>query len=92
MSFYHFLQNTRTFNADISVDFIEIKSKLVSAYNFTIIFSDFIEQCSKIMTENTLRYLPVFENNKLVNLISQNDIIKYTIDSQKYLINICRTI
>ena len=45
-----------------------------------------IDLCSKIMTEKTLRYLPVFENNQLVNLISQSDIIKYTIDSQKSLI------
>ena len=48
--------------------------------------NDTIEQCSKIMTETTLRYLPVFENSQLVNLISQSDIIKYTIDSQKSLI------
>jgi CBS domain-containing protein len=47
---------------------------------------DTIELCSKIMTEKTLRYLPVFENNQLINLISQGDIIKYTIDSQKSLI------
>jgi hypothetical protein len=33
-----------------------------------------------------LRYLPVFENSQLVNLISQSDIIKYTIDTQKSLI------
>jgi len=48
--------------------------------------NDTIELCSKIMTEKTLRYLPVFENNQLINLISQSDIIKYTIDSQKSLI------
>ena len=48
--------------------------------------NDTIELCSKIMTEKTVRYLPVFENNQLVNLISQSDIIKYTIDSQKSLI------
>jgi CBS domain-containing protein len=48
--------------------------------------ADTIELCSKIMTEKTLRYLPVFENGQLVNLISQSDIIKYTIDSQKSLI------
>jgi CBS domain-containing protein len=48
--------------------------------------NDTIELCSKTMTEKTLRYLPVFENNQLVNLISQSDIIKYTIDSQKSLI------
>ena len=47
---------------------------------------DSIELCSKIMTEKTLRYLPVFENGKLINLISQSDIIKHTIDTQKSLI------
>jgi CBS domain-containing protein len=48
--------------------------------------NDSIEQCSKIMTERTLRYLPVFENNQLVNVISQSDIVKHTIDAQKSLI------
>lgn len=48
--------------------------------------SDSIEHCSKIMTEKTLRYLPVFENNQVINIISQSDIIKYTIDAQKLLI------
>ncbi len=48
--------------------------------------NDSIEQCSKLMTERTLRYLPVFENNQLVNVISQSDIIKLTIDAQKSLI------
>jgi len=47
---------------------------------------DSIELCSKIMTEKTLRYLPVFENGKLMNLISQSDIIKHTIEAQKSLI------
>jgi len=48
--------------------------------------TDSIELCSTIMTEKTLRYLPVFENSRLVNLISQSDIIKHTIDAQKSLI------
>ena len=48
--------------------------------------NDTIELCSNLMTEKTLRYLPVFENNQLVNVISQSDIIKYTIDAQKSLI------
>lgn len=38
------------------------------------------------MTEKNLRYLPVFENNKLVNVISQSDIVKHTIEAQKSLI------
>ena len=48
--------------------------------------TDSIEDCSKVMTEKNLRYLPVFENNKLVNVISQSDIVKCTIESQKSLI------
>ena len=48
--------------------------------------TDSIEECSIIMTEKNLRYLPVFENNILVNVISQSDIVKYTIESQKSLI------
>ena len=48
--------------------------------------TDSIEECSIIMTEKNLRYLPVFENNKLVNVISQSDIVKYTINAQKILI------
>ena len=48
--------------------------------------TDSIEECSKIMTEKNLRYLPVFENNKLVNVISQSDIVKHTIEAQKSLI------
>lgn len=47
--------------------------------------TDTIELCSTIMTEKVLRYLPVFENSRLVNLISQSDIIKFTIDSQNCL-------
>ena len=53
--------------------------------------NDTIEQCSKIMTENTIRYLPVFDNDQLVNVISQSDIIKYTIDLQKSLIEHLQT-
>ena len=48
--------------------------------------TDSIEECSKLMTEKSLRYLPVFENNKLVNVISQSDIVKHTIEAQKSLI------
>jgi CBS domain-containing protein len=48
--------------------------------------TDSIEDCSKVMTEKNLRYLPIFENNKLVNVISQSDIVKYTINAQKILI------
>jgi CBS domain-containing protein len=48
--------------------------------------NDSIEHCSLLMTEKNLRYLPIFENGILYNIISQSDIIKHTIDAQKKLI------
>jgi CBS domain-containing protein len=45
--------------------------------------TDTIEHCTIIMTEKKLRYLPIFENGALYNIISQSDIIKHTIESQK---------
>ncbi len=48
--------------------------------------TDTIEHCTVIMTEKKLRYLPIFENGVLYNIISQSDIIKHTIESQKKLI------
>ncbi len=47
---------------------------------------DPIEHCSIIMSEKNLRYLPVFENGVLYNIISQSDIIRHTIEAQKKLI------
>jgi CBS domain-containing protein len=48
--------------------------------------NDPIEQCSIIMSEKNLRYLPIFENGALYNIISQSDIIRHTIEAQKKLI------
>ena len=42
-----------------------------------------IEQCMQIMSENNVRYLPVFENEKLIGLVSILDVIKETIIQQK---------
>ncbi|MEY3208809.1 MAG: hypothetical protein RL064_840 [Bacteroidota bacterium] len=48
--------------------------------------TDTVDHCSMLMAEKSLRYLPIFENSKLYNIISQSDIIKHTIESQKKLI------
>lgn len=48
--------------------------------------TDTFEQCSLLMSEHNLRYLPIFENGTLYNIISQSDLIKHTIDAQKKLI------
>jgi CBS domain-containing protein len=48
---------------------------------------DSIEYCMELMTKNTIRYMPVFENNKLAGLISMSDVVKETILAQKETIN-----
>ncbi len=40
---------------------------------------DSIEHCMELMSENTIRYLPVFENNKILGIISISDLVKATI-------------
>jgi IMP dehydrogenase len=42
-----------------------------------------IDTCMHIMSENNIRYLPVFENDELCGIISINDVVTETILSQK---------
>lgn len=42
-----------------------------------------IEHCMELMSENNLRYLPVFERDEVVGIISINDVIKTVILSQQ---------
>lgn len=49
--------------------------------------SDTIEHCMELMTTKNIRYMPVFENNKLSGIISMSDVVKETILAQKEMIN-----
>jgi len=48
---------------------------------------DTIEHCMELMTNDKIRYLPVFENNKLKGIISITDVVKETILKQQQTIN-----
>lgn len=48
---------------------------------------DTVEHCMELMTANNIRYLPVFENDKLVGIISMSDVVKDTISTQKETIS-----
>ena len=48
---------------------------------------DSIEHCMQLMTEKNIRYMPVFDNNKLTGIISMSDVVKETILAQKETIN-----
>ena len=41
----------------------------------------------KMMTEKTIRHLPVVENGKVVGLVSIGDVVKLLIEEQKGIID-----
>jgi signal-transduction protein with cAMP-binding, CBS, and nucleotidyltransferase domain len=49
--------------------------------------NDTIDYCMTLMTENTLRYLPVFENLQVISIISISDVVKETILGQEETIS-----
>jgi CBS domain-containing protein len=44
---------------------------------------DSIDRCMQLMSQNNIRYLPVFEEGQLYGIISINDVIKTIISSQE---------
>lgn len=49
--------------------------------------NDSIETCMALMSDNNIRYLPVFENEQLSGIISMSDVVKETILQQKETIS-----
>jgi len=48
---------------------------------------DNIDHCMELMTTGNIRYLPVFEETKLMGIISMTDVVKETIIKQQQTIN-----
>lgn len=48
---------------------------------------DTIDHCMNLMSDKNIRYLPVFENDKLSGIISISDVVKETIIVQKETIS-----
>lgn len=46
-----------------------------------------LEECMAVMIDKNIRHLPVYENGKLVGLISVRDVLKEVVDYQKFMIN-----
>jgi CBS domain-containing protein len=45
-----------------------------------------IEECMAIMTDKRIRHLPVFDQGKLVGIISIGDLVKSIIADQQFII------
>ncbi len=48
---------------------------------------DSIGHCMEVMTSKNIRYMPVFEKEKLVGIVSMSDVVKETILAQEETIN-----
>ncbi len=48
---------------------------------------DTAEQCMALMTEKRVRHLPVLEDDHLIGIVSIGDVVKATIEQQKFIIN-----
>lgn len=48
---------------------------------------DSVELCMQLMSDKNIRYLPVFEGNRLSGIVSMSDVVKETILQQKETIS-----
>ena len=48
---------------------------------------DTVEHCMQLMTDKNIRYLPVFDGNRLAGIVSMSDVVKETILQQKETIS-----
>jgi CBS domain-containing protein len=46
-----------------------------------------IDECMAIMIDKNIRHLPVYENGKLLGVMSVRDVLKEVVDYQKFMIN-----
>ncbi len=45
-----------------------------------------IDDCMQIMTDKSIRHLPVLDNGKLLGVISIGDLVKYVIEEKNFII------
>jgi CBS domain-containing protein len=45
-----------------------------------------VEECMALMIDKNIRHLPVYENGKLLGLMSVRDVLKEVVDYQKFII------
>ena len=57
--------------------------EIMSAYLPKVSLDATMEECMEVMTNHNIRYLPVFEDNTYVGVVSIIDVVKETIYDQK---------
>jgi IMP dehydrogenase len=49
--------------------------------------SQSLDECMAIMIDKNIRHLPVYEDGKLVGVISVRDVLKEVVDYQQFMIS-----
>jgi CBS domain-containing protein len=61
-------------------------SEIMTAKVINVDAGQDLEECMNLMIENNIRHLPVYDNDKLMGLISVRDVLKEVVDYQRSLI------
>jgi CBS domain-containing protein len=61
-------------------------SEIMTAKVINVDAGQDLEECMNLMIENNIRHLPVYDNGKLMGLISVRDVLKEVVDYQRSLI------
>ncbi len=62
-------------------------SEIMSTDFPSVLINDTVDKCMQLMASNRIRYLPVIEKDKLVGIISINDVVTETILTQQETIS-----
>ncbi len=62
-------------------------SDIMTSKVLTVGYGSTIEECMNLMTDKRVRHLPVVHEGRLVGLLSIGDIVKETIEHQRFLIS-----
>jgi CBS domain-containing protein len=61
--------------------------EIMSADLPSVALTDTVDHCMQLMSNKNIRYLPVFENNRLAGIVSMSDVVKETILAQQETIS-----
>lgn len=62
-------------------------SEIMTAQYPRVYIADTVEHCMELMSSHNIRYLPVFENDQPIGIISISDLVKATISSHEETIS-----
>jgi CBS domain-containing protein len=62
-------------------------SEIMTSKVLYVDVSQSLEECMAIMIDKNIRHLPVYEEGKLLGLISVRDVLKEVVDYQKFMIS-----